>query len=110
MSSPPTRNDTMAGQTIKLLTVVTEAVLESSLVQDLDRLGATGYTVVNARGRGSRGVRVGDWSSNSNIRLEVVCDADLAQKISFHLERTYYNDYAMILYLSDVEVLRPEKF
>lgn len=100
----------VASQTRKLLTVVTEAVLESSLVQDLDRLGASGYTVVNARGRGSRGVRVGDWSSNSNIRLEVVCDVDLARKISHHLKDKYYSDYAMILYLSDVEVLRPEKF
>lgn len=100
----------MAGQTIKLLTVVTEAVLESSLAQDLDRLGASGYTIVNARGRGSRGVRDGDWSSNSNIRIEVVCDAELAERISLHLKDTYYSDYAMILYLSDVEVLRPEKF
>ena len=61
----------------KLLTVVTEAVLESSITEALDELGVGGYTIVNARGRGSRGVRDAGWSTSSNIRIEVVCDASL---------------------------------
>mgnify|MGYP000290569633 CR=1 FL=1 len=38
-----------------LLTLITEATIESSLLRDLDRLGVRGYTVSDARGRGSRG-------------------------------------------------------
>ena len=30
--------------------------------------------------------------------------------IAAYLQEHYYADYAMILFLSDVEVLRPEKF
>lgn len=94
----------------KLLTIVTEAALEASLGEELRTLGATGYTIVNARGRGSRGVRDAGWSSSGNIRVEVVCDDDTAERIATYLRENYYRDFAMIVYLSDVEVLRPDKF
>ena len=94
----------------KLLTVVTEAVLEKALVRDLERLGAHGYTLTEARGNGSRGLRNAGWEASSNIRLEVVCDAATAHKLAAHLQAHYYADYGMILFMHDVEVLRPEKF
>jgi hypothetical protein len=46
-----------------LLTLITEATIEPSLLRDLDRLGVRGYTVSDARGRGSRGVRDAAWAS-----------------------------------------------
>ena len=46
----------------KLVTVVTEAALESSLTKDVEKLGARGYTITEARGSGGRGVRMSDWS------------------------------------------------
>lgn len=94
----------------KLLTIVTEAVLESNIAESLDELGASGYTIVNARGRGSRGIRDAGWTSSSNIRVEVVCDAELAERIARSFQDRFYADYAMILYISDVTVLRPDKF
>ncbi|MDT8408577.1 MAG: transcriptional regulator [Wenzhouxiangellaceae bacterium] len=94
----------------KLLTVVTEAALESALTRDLERLGAHGYTVSNARGKGSRGVREAGWEADSNIRVEVVCDDATARRIAAFLQQQYYDDYAMILLLGEVEVLRPDKF
>jgi nitrogen regulatory protein PII len=96
--------------TRKLLTVFTEAALESQLLRDLERLGARGYTVTNARGKGRRGSRDAGWEVDSNIRVEVVCDEDTARRIASHLQDRYYDNYAMVLLLSDVEVLRPEKF
>lgn len=96
--------------TRKLLTVVTEAALESSLVQDLERLGAHGYTVSDARGKGNRGVRNASWAASGNIRLEVACDGRTADAIAAHLQAHYYDNYAMVLFMSDIEVLRPEKF
>ncbi len=94
----------------KLLTIVTEAALEASIGRDLTQLGARGYTITDARGRGDRGVRNAGWETSSNIRIEVVCNSDVANKISAHLEQHYYAHYAMIMYLSDVGVLRSEKF
>jgi nitrogen regulatory protein PII len=100
----------MHQETRKLLTVITEAALESALCEELIQLGASGYTVTDARGRGSRGVRDAGWSSSGNIRIEVVCDTGIAEKIAARLRDKYYSDYAMILFLSDVSVLRPKKF
>jgi nitrogen regulatory protein PII len=94
----------------RLMTIVTEAILEVELCEILEQLGATGYTVTNARGSGHRGIRNAGWSSSSNVRIEVICNQDVAQRIATHLRENYYNDYAMILFESDVRVLRPDKF
>ena len=100
----------MPSENRKLLTIVTEAIIESKICQVLEDLGAHGHTVVNARGKGSRGVRNADWASSGNIRIEVVCDESVANRIEEHLQEHYYSDYAMILFESDVKVLRPDKF
>ncbi len=94
----------------KLLTVVTEAALEHLLIDDIQSLGAVGYTITDARGKGSRGTRNAGWETSGNIRLEIICDDDTAMKISQYLQEKYYNNYAMILFISDVEVIRQDKF
>ncbi len=94
----------------KLMTIVTEAVIEQPLLKDLERLGAHGYTVTSARGKGSRGVRNAGWEADGNIRIEVVCDLDTATSIAAHLKERYYDNYAMVMLLSDVQVMRPDKF
>lgn len=102
--------DTDARYLRKRLTIITETMIETVLTQDLDRLGATGYTITNARGRGHHGVRDAGWEASGNIRIEVICNEDTARRIASHLQANYYDDYAMIMLLEDVEVLRPEKF
>lgn len=100
----------MAEESRKLLTIVTESVLEQKICRELEELGASGYTVADARGKGSRGVRDAGWSSSGNVRIEVVCDEQVASTISSTLKDRYYTDYAMIIFISDVTVLRPDKF
>ncbi|MFC3609381.1 DUF3240 family protein [Stutzerimonas tarimensis] len=93
-----------------LLTVICEAVLESKLVADLESLGAPGWTLSDARGRGSRGVRSAGWEAEGNIRAEIICSREVAERIAEHLQTRYYAHYAMVCYLSSVEVLRSERF
>jgi len=97
-------------RTIKLLTVVTEAALEHAIQRDLKSLGAKGYTISNARGEGSRGARTGSWEASGNIRVEVVGSEETVRAIADHLQQRYYENYAMIIWLENVEVLRPGKF
>jgi hypothetical protein len=94
----------------KLLTIVTESALERDLVDDFERLGVRGYTITDARGKGSRGTRRSDWAQAGNIRIEIVCEPALAERVASHLREHYYAHYAMILFVQDVGVLRPEKF
>ena len=42
--------------------------------------------------------------------MEVVCDTATAEAIAGHLRANYYDHYTMILYFSDIGVLRPQKF
>lgn len=100
----------MEPHTRKLLTIVTEAVLENILVREIQRLGARGYTITDARGKGHRGVRNAGWEPSSNIRIEIVCKEETAQDIAAYLREHYYDNYAMILFIDEVEVLRPQKF
>lgn len=93
-----------------LLTIITESALERRLVQEITRLGAHGFTVTDARGQGSRGPRDAAWTESSNIRIEVVCDEATANAIADHLRAHYYEHYGMILFTSQVSVVRPDKF
>ncbi|MFW5829579.1 MAG: P-II family nitrogen regulator [Planctomycetota bacterium] len=97
-------------KTRQLVTIVTEALIEHAIIEDLERLGVGGYTITEARGKGHRGVREADWMASGNIRIEIVCNQELANTVVDHLSEHYYRDYAMIMYLSQVAVLRPEKF
>ena len=94
----------------RLLTIVTEAVLERELVAEFDALGVRGYTITDARGRGGRGTRKADWAQEGNIRVEIVCEPALAERVATLLRDRYYDHYAMILFMQDVAVLRPGKF
>ena len=100
----------MATNTRTLVTIITETPLEHIIVREVEQLGAKGYTLTNARGKGSTGLRDGEWDANSNIRLEVVCTAEVAKAIIERMKVKYYDNYAMILFWQDVSVIRPEKF
>ncbi|AQZ94129.1 P-II family nitrogen regulator [Halopseudomonas phragmitis] len=93
-----------------LLTLICEAALENRLIRDLEQLGAPGWTLSDARGSGTRGIRSADWDTDGNIRLEVICNRELAEHIARHLQERYYDNFAMVCWLSQVEVLRAEKF
>lgn len=95
---------------MKLLTVITEAVLEKRLAHELETLGIQGYTVTDARGKGHRGDRNAAWEETKNIRVEVVCTESKALALADRFRTLFYDDYAMIQTLSDIAVLRPEKF
>jgi hypothetical protein len=94
----------------RLLTIVTEAVLERELLEEFDALGVRGYTITDARGKGGRGRRRSDWTQQGNIRIEIVCDPALAEQVATRLRERYYEHYAMILFMQDVDVLRAGKF
>jgi hypothetical protein len=94
----------------KLLVVICEAALERSLVEDVGRLGAAGYTIVDARGSGRGGTRDASWEADRSIEIKVICDANVADRVAAHVLATYSAHYAVTLYLADVDVLRPEKF
>jgi nitrogen regulatory protein PII len=93
-----------------LVTIITESSLETPLSRELEALGVQGYTINDARGRGSNGFRNADWDADSNIRIEVICSEPMSQIIIDILQHRYYPNFAMVMYSHEVFVLRPNKF
>jgi nitrogen regulatory protein PII len=92
-----------------LLTIIAEDELESRLIEDLKKLGVRGYTVYSVRGEGGHGLRASQWEGE-NIKLEVIVDNNLADVIAEHISTAYFPNFATILYLLPVQVLREAKF
>ncbi|MDJ0591739.1 MAG: hypothetical protein QNJ72_17370 [Pleurocapsa sp. MO_226.B13] len=105
----------MTQQACKLV-IVTEKLLLKKIAKIIDKAGATGYTVVDAGGKGSRNVRSSGQpavsDTYSNIKFEVLTrNRDMAVKISDEVAAQFFDDYSGIAYICDVmEVLHAHKF
>ena len=93
-----------------LVTFICEAVLEDKIVETAKKHGVSGYTILEARGEGGRGSRSADFEYNKNIKLEILCKSETADKICDEVRETYFEDYAVVIYRNDVSVTRPDKF
>ncbi|MFZ5438557.1 MAG: DUF3240 family protein [Myxococcota bacterium] len=94
---------------LKLVTLVAEPVLEERLTTELLALGAKGFTVTDSRGRGSRGIRASQLPGQG-VRIEVVVSAPIADAILRHVRDQYFPHYAVIAWVSIVEVVRGDKY
>jgi len=91
------------------VTIIGAQSLRAALVSDVRKLGAKGYTYSVVDGAGTRGIRPSDWSG-ANGKLEVLTTPELAHKILEHVATHYFDNYAMIAYVDEVNVLRPERY
>ncbi len=94
----------------KLLVVIAEAAIERVLIADARRLGAQGYTVSEVRGGGVHGDHEAEWDVDRSIELKLVCSVDVADRIAAHVLESYAKHYRIVVFLTDVEVFRAEKF
>lgn len=94
---------------MKLVTIVAESVLADKLTASLKQFGTTGYTVTDAKGEGSRGMRTGEIPG-SNVRIETLADQAIAARILDDLAAHYFPHYAIAAWVTDVHVVRAEKY
>lgn len=93
----------------KLVTIVAEAVLAEAIVVALERIGVSGYTLTDARGKGSRGRRTGEIPGE-NVRIETLTGDETAERILEVLSERYFPEYAIAAWVLDVAVVRGEKY
>lgn len=93
----------------KLVTVVCEPVLSSSVLKISQDLGATGFTMTEVRGQGN-GEKSSGEVPDVKSKIEIIADPDLALKITKSLAERFFENYSLITYLLDISILRPEKF
>lgn len=99
----------MHTEELTLVTVVAEAVVEHRLVRDLAECGGRGWTIVDARGQGSRGVRADEFEG-ANIRLEALVTAAVADRFLDVLAADYFPHYAVVAWATSARVVRAEKY
>ena len=94
---------------MKLVTIITEGLLKDQVIEILKSHGTTGYTVTRAEGEGSRGVQASHWEG-PNQRIESIVTPAMGDAIMESIADKFFDDYSVIAWLSNVEVLRGEKF
>lgn len=95
--------------TLKLVTIVAERLFRDQVQEELRKLGAKGFTVTDATGKGSRGVGASEWEGR-NVRIETVVAPEVADRIVEHVAERYFEHYAVIVWVQSVEVVRGEKY
>lgn len=99
----------MKTTTLTLVTIVAEEVLARELTALVRDEGATGFTLTECRGEGSRELR-SQGMPGGNARLEVIASAEVADRIVARLAEHYFPSYAVIAWLSPVSVVRGDKY
>lgn len=99
----------MKTTTLKLVTIVTERILEDRILRKMIELGAKGYTLTQATGKGSRGVRASEWEG-PDTRIEALVSSEVAGGIIEYIADNLFEHYAVIVYVQDAEVVRGDKY
>ena len=96
---------------LKLVTVVGETVIMEDIAEECMKLGATGYTMTEVNGHGSRSARnVASTTGARTTKVEFVVPSDVAVSILTHISHQYFEDYAVIAWLADVQVVRGQQY
>jgi nitrogen regulatory protein P-II 2 len=94
---------------MKRVVIIGDSDLVDRLLKEVQALGATGYTVCTVRGEGARGIRP-RHAKSGNTKIEVIANRAVAHRILEHCAKHYFEQYAMIAFLDDVEVMNGAKF
>ncbi len=99
----------MKTTTITLVTIIAEGVLRDRLLEDLQRLGARGWTIGEVHGHGTRGISEYFWAG-PQLRIETLVSAETGNAILAHLQEHYFTDYSVTAFATDVRVVRADRY
>jgi len=95
--------------TLQKLTLIAERVLRDDLLKLLRKHGATGWTITQVEGEGSRGVRATEWEGR-NVQIDSLVPREIADSILEEVSGKYFEDWAVIAYTVEAHVLRGGKY
>ena len=95
---------------VKLLTVTCEILAQKKILDILAKHDINGYTTYEVDGNGARGLRGQGLKNEKNVKVEVIMQEEKLQDVVEEITRTLFTNFAVVLYVSDVGVVRSEKF
>ncbi len=99
----------MAMKNLSLLTIIAEEALASMIEKEIVALGAKGYTTSSVSGKGLSGIRDNQWEGE-NVKIETIVSDDNCTLILDHLQKKYFDRYAIIAFHHPVNVIRTNHF
>jgi hypothetical protein len=94
---------------LKRVTIIADETVQYRIVKEIHELGATGYSYYVVHGDGAKGERP-RHAVSANAKIEIIATPEVAHRILEHVAQHYFDKYAIIAYMDDVEVIRGEKF
>jgi nitrogen regulatory protein PII len=94
---------------LNLLTIIAEEALAPSIEKEIVEMGAKGYTSSTVSGKGLHVLRDNQWEGE-NVKIETIVSEESCQKILAHLQRKYFDRYAMIAFYHPVNIVRTDHF
>ncbi len=94
----------------KHVTIITSDVLEQKIVSYIRAAGASGYTIVRARGAGTTGEQSGLLDVDTNIKIHIILPPEKLTGLLDNMEKLRKKGYHFVLFISDVAVMSREKF
>ena len=95
---------------VKLLTITCEILAQKNIIEILNKHQITGYTTYEVDGNGARGIRGQGLKNEKNVKIEVIMREEKLQDVVEEVSRTMFANFAIVLYVCDVGVVRTEKF
>ncbi len=95
---------------VKLLTITCEILAQKNIIEILKKHQITGYTTYEVDGNGARGLRGQGLKNEKNVKIEIIMREEKLSDVIEEISRTMFANFALVLYVSDVNVLRIEKF
>ena len=95
---------------VKLLTIICEILAQKNIINLLKKHEITSYTTYEVGGSGTRGIRGQGLRNEKNVKVEVIMREEKLSDVVEEISRTLFANFAIVLYVSDVGIVRPEKF
>ena len=95
---------------VKLLTITCEILAQKNIIEILNKHEITAYTAYEVDGNGARGIRGQGLKHEKNVKVEIIMREEKLQYVVEEISRTLFANFAIVLYVSDIGVVRTEKF
>ncbi len=94
----------------KLLSIITNDSMQERLECMFKKYDISGFTILQATGEGSSGMESAMSGFDGNILVKVIVTESQLQILLESVERKLQKGYHLTVFVSDVEVITPEKF
>lgn len=91
----------------RLVNIITSDVLEDKLTTMFRRHGVSGYTIIHVTGEGATS---GILDFEASIMVKVILPEEKLERMLDALQLQIDRGYNLTIFVSDIEVLTPEKF